>query len=77
MAARKHVKNVQIRNVPEGVHRKLKARAEATGQSLNAFLLEELTSIAARESIDDVLERILATGHEPAAHERPSFIDLT
>lgn len=70
MAARKHTKNIQIRNVPEGVHRQLKARAEATGQSLNAFLLEELTAIAARESIDDVLERILAT-------TTPEVIDLT
>jgi plasmid stability protein len=48
---------VQIRNVPEGTRRALKARAAARGESLNAFLLELLEREAARPTVAEVLER--------------------
>ena len=35
-------KMVQIRNVPDALHRKLKARAAAAGQSLSDYLLGEI-----------------------------------
>ena len=35
-------KMVQIRNVPEALHRKLKSRAADSGQTLSDFLLAEL-----------------------------------
>lgn len=34
---------IQIRNVPEDVHRTLKARAAAEGTSLSDYILRELT----------------------------------
>jgi antitoxin FitA len=50
-------KNVQIRDVPEGLHRELKSRAAAAGQSLSEYLLAEITRVAERPPIADVLRR--------------------
>ena len=50
-------KNVQIRGVPEGVHRELKSRAAAAGQSLSDYLLAEITRVADRPPMADVLRR--------------------
>jgi plasmid stability protein len=48
---------VQIRNVPEDVHRELKARAAARGESLNAYLLRLLGREVARPTVAEVLDR--------------------
>ena len=50
-------RNIQIRNVPDEVHLTLRARASATGQSLSAYLLAELTRVAERPQVADVLAR--------------------
>ena len=54
-------KTIQIRNVPDEVHRALKARAVAAGMSLSAFLLrevtKEVTEAVGRLSIEEVFER--------------------
>lgn len=50
--------NVQVRDVPDEVHRALVRRADAAGQSLQQFLLGELAAIAATPTVDDVLDRI-------------------
>jgi len=39
---------VQVRDVPEALHRELKARAAVARQSLSDYLLGELGRIAAR-----------------------------
>ena len=61
-AARKHAHNmskmVQIRNVPDALHRKLKSRAANSGQTLSDFLLAELERLAARPTRDEMLTRI-------------------
>ncbi len=49
---------IQIRNVPSGVHRKLRERALAAGMSLSEFLLREVTAVATRPTLEDVFERI-------------------
>lgn len=51
------VPSVQIKNVPPGVHRVLRERAAAAGQSLQEYLLAQLTRQAEEESLDDVLDR--------------------
>lgn len=53
---------VQIRDVPEDVHRTLKARAAEAGQSLSEFLRFELTKIATRPSLDELRRRIETRG---------------
>ncbi len=49
---------VQVRDVPEQVHRTLKARAARSGLSLSELLRAELTLIASRPTPDEVLERL-------------------
>jgi plasmid stability protein len=51
-------KMVQIRNVPDALHRKLKARAADSGQTLSGYLLAELERVAARPTRDEMLARI-------------------
>lgn len=49
---------VQIRNVPEVLHRKLKVRAAASGQTLSDYLLSEIERLAARPTREEMLVRI-------------------
>jgi plasmid stability protein len=51
-------KMIQIRNVPEGVHRKLKSRAALEGKSLSDYLLEEVRRLAERPTLAEMLERL-------------------
>jgi antitoxin FitA len=46
--------NVQIRGVPDDVHRQLKSRAALSGQSLNDFLLERVTEMARRPTFPEL-----------------------
>jgi len=66
-------KLLQVRDVPEDVHRTLKARAAQRGASLSEYLRRELAIIAARPSAEEVLERL--RGRAPVAGgERPALI---
>lgn len=49
---------IQIRDVPEDVHRKLKARAAAQGTSLSAYVLNEVTRVARTPTPEELDERI-------------------
>lgn len=49
--------SIQIRGVPEDVHRTLRARAAGAGLSLSDYLLAEITRVAQRPPIADVLLR--------------------
>jgi plasmid stability protein len=49
---------VQIRNMPEGLHRKLKTRAAAAGLSLSDYLLSELRRVAETPTRAELLERL-------------------
>jgi antitoxin FitA len=51
-------KMVPIRNVPDGLHRKLKVRAADSGQTLSDYLLAELERLAARPTRDEMLTRL-------------------
>lgn len=50
-------KTIQIRNVPDRVHRTLRARAAAVGLSLSDYLLDEIRRTAERPPVADVLAR--------------------
>jgi antitoxin FitA len=50
--------NVQIRDVPEDVHRRLKSQAAAAGQSLNDFLRDRVAEIARLPTVPEMAERI-------------------
>lgn len=49
---------IQIRNVPDALHRKLKARAAMAGQSLSDYLLTEIDRVAALPTREEMLARI-------------------
>jgi plasmid stability protein len=51
------MKNVQVRNVPERVHKVLRRRAAEAGQSLQEYLSQLLEREAGRPTVQEVLER--------------------
>jgi len=51
-------KMVQIRNVPDALHRRFKARALDSGQTLSDYLLTELERLAARPTRDEMRARL-------------------
>jgi len=53
-------RNIQIRDVPDEVHRVLATRAASRGLSLTAYLRAELTRVAERPPVADVLARAAA-----------------
>ena len=61
---------VQIRNVPDALHRKLKVRAAGAGQTLSDYLLAELERVAARPTRDEMLSRIHS--RRPVALKTPA-----
>ena len=58
---------IQIRNVPDELHRKLKSRAALAGMSLSDYLLREVAEVAERPTMDELWARI--------AHREP--VDLS
>lgn len=51
-------KMIQVRNVPDRLHRELVRRARARGQTLSRYIQEILEREVARPSGEEVLERI-------------------
>ena len=51
-------KMIQIRNVPDALHRKLKARAAMAGMSLSDYLLSEIREIAEVPTLAELSERL-------------------
>lgn len=49
---------IQIRNVPQRVHRTLKARAALAGKSLSDYILEELEAMADVPSQQEMRARL-------------------
>lgn len=52
------MKNILVRGLPDDVHAALARRAERRGQSLQQYLVAELERLAARPTLDEVLDRI-------------------
>jgi plasmid stability protein len=54
------MKALQIRNVPDDVHRTLKSRAALAGMSLSEYALAELRRAAERPTREEIMSRIAA-----------------
>ena len=52
------MKLIQIRNVPDDVHRRLKVRAAEQGRTLSDLARGALTEYAARPTMGEVLDRV-------------------
>lgn len=64
---------VQVRNVPDALHRRLKARAALEGLSMSDYVLRELRKALERPTRDEVLERLRSL---PARRLQPSAADV-
>ena len=51
-------KMVQLRNVPDDLHRKVKARAALEGMSLSDYLIAEIRRSAERPTVRELRERL-------------------
>ena len=64
-------KMIQIRNVPEDLHREVKARAARAGMSLSEYLLREVKRTMAAPPVEEVLARVTSRDR-PALTETPA-----
>jgi len=53
---------IQIRNVPDDLHRQLKARAALEGLSLSDYLLLEVRRVAERPTVSELRRRLRDRG---------------
>jgi hypothetical protein len=67
-------KMIQVRNVPDEMHRALKASAAAEGISLSDYIKRELGGITAKVGLDEIDARIQARG--PSKVKRETIIRL-
>ena len=51
-------KMIQLRHVPDELHRKLKSRAAMEGLSLSDYLLQEVERLAERPTLNDLRQRL-------------------
>jgi antitoxin FitA len=51
-------KMIQLRNVPDSLHRGLKARAAMAGMSLSDYLLAEIKEIAEKPTLVELRDRL-------------------
>ncbi len=63
-------KMIQIRNVPDAIHRKLKARAAHAGKSLSGYLLEQIKREAESPTVEELIGRIAS--RRPVKLDRPT-----
>jgi plasmid stability protein len=56
------MKMIQIRNVPDELHRRLKARAALEGTSLSEYLRAQMQAIAERPSPAELKQRLASRG---------------
>ena len=62
-------KMIQLRNVPDALHRKLKVRAAAAGMSLSDYLIAEVRRTAQAPTLEEFRDRL---ARRAPADVRPS-----
>lgn len=53
-----HMAMIQLRNVPDELHRRLKSRAALAGMSLSDYLLNEIRDLAERPTLEELRARL-------------------
>ncbi len=51
---------IQIRNVPDSIHRQVKSRAALAGMSMSEYILRELERLLERPTRAELLDRVAA-----------------
>jgi plasmid stability protein len=67
-------KMIQIRNVPDELHRSLKMRAAAAGMSLSDYIKQELSWASEKDSWEEIYARAKARG--PLGLSTQEVVDL-
>lgn len=66
---------IQIRNVPEELHRVLKSRAALAGMSLSDFLLAEIRLVAERPTRQELLDRLRSRDRVTVSSSIPETLE--
>jgi plasmid stability protein len=67
-------KMIQIRNVPDELHRALKVRAAQAGMTLSDYLLSEIEQIAEKPTLAEMMERLRR--REPVDLDEPPDVTI-
>ncbi len=67
-------KMIQIRNVPDDLHRTLKVRAAKAGMTLSDYLLSEIEQVASKPTMKEWLERVAKL--EPTEVDEPPEVTI-
>ena len=67
-------KMIQIRNVPDEVHRTLKVRAAKAGMTLSDYLLSEIERVAEKPTLAEMMERLRS--REPVELDEPPDVTI-
>ncbi len=67
-------KMIQIRNVPDELHRKLKVRAAQEGMTLSDYLLSEVEQIAEKPTLRELMEKL--SHGEPVEVDEPPEVTI-
>ena len=65
---------IQIRNVPDALHRRLKSRAALAGMSLSDYLLSEIRQVAERPTIDELRARLRSRAETAPVRSRAEAV---
>ena len=67
-------KMIQIRNVPDELHRTLKVRAAKADMTLSDYLFSEIEQIAAKPTLPETMERLRQ--QEPVELDEPPDVTI-
>ena len=67
-------RTIQIRNVPDELHRTLKARAAKSGMTLSDYLLSEIEQVAKKPTMKEWLEKV--SWDEPVELDEPPEVTI-
>jgi plasmid stability protein len=65
---------IQIRNVPDDLHRKLKERAAKSGMTLSDYLLSEVEKVAEKPTLAEMMERLRS--RDPVELDEPPEVTI-
>ncbi len=51
------MRSIQVKHVPDDIHATLRQRAAQAGQSMQEYLLQQLTTAASSPTLEEVLDR--------------------
>ena len=67
-------KMIQIRNVPDELHRILKVKAARLGMTLSDYLLSEIEQVAEKPTLSEMMERLRS--REPVELDEPPEVTI-